>query len=98
MPKVFFASENQSFFVKKGTEFRRLSELFPNAPLKFGCLQGHCGTCRIKITSGTQNISPETKQEIETIEKLCLKNTRLACQCAINGDIDIEHSYDDLKG
>lgn len=90
MANVTFLPEKQSFLVKKGTEFQHLLELYPSVPLKFGCRQGHCGACKIRITSGSHNISPKTKQEIKTIEKLGLEGKRLACQCAINGDIEVE--------
>lgn len=52
--------------------------------IPFGCQTGVCGTCRIEIVEGTQNLSERTQceddMELEPQE-------RLACQCKIKSGI-----------
>lgn len=90
MPKVTFNQQNRSLNVTEGTELVRFPCLDPTIELKFGCRQGHCGTCAIKIIAGGNNLSPKTKQENETLHRLKLDAYRLGCQCAIKGDVVIE--------
>jgi ferredoxin len=89
MPNVTFIKHNLRYEVKGGTEFLRLYELHPSIPLKFGCRHGQCGTCAIQIIKGAENLSSPTKQEVETLDLLHLQSRRLACQCAIKGDVVI---------
>lgn len=74
-----------------GIELLHAYKMNPLIPLKFGCTKGSCGTCKIKVIQGAENLSKRTKQEIETIKAKNLDESyRLACQCAIHGDIVIE--------
>ncbi len=50
----------------------------------FGCTVGVCGTCKIEIVSGAENLSQLTKYEVEMGDRD--KNNRLACQCQIIKD------------
>jgi ferredoxin len=91
MPKLTFHQQNRSLHVKEGTELCRLPYLDSTVPLKFGCRQGQCGTCVIKVIAGEENLSPQTKQEQATLSRLQLhENYRLACQCALKGDVVID--------
>lgn len=90
MPKFTFLKEGQTIELKEGTELKRISELYPSLPLRFGCRQGDCGTCAIKVVEGEQNLSPLTKQERITLQRLGLASHRLACQCALKGDVTID--------
>ena len=90
MPKLTFYKQQRSISIKEGTDLLRIPYLDPTTPLKFGCCQGHCGTCAIKIISGEENLSPRTKQEQATLCRLQLPSHRLACQCALKGDVIID--------
>ena len=90
MPKTTFLLQNRSLQVKEGTDLIRLPYLDTTVPLKFGCCQGQCGACAIKVISGEENLSPKTKQEKATLSRLKLNSHRLAFQCALKGDIVID--------
>jgi ferredoxin len=90
MPTLTFCQQNHSLHVKEGTELLRVPYLDSSVPLRFGCCQGQCGTCAIKIVTGEENLSPKTKQEQATLCRLQLESHRLACQCALKGDVIID--------
>lgn len=46
----------------------------------FGCEHGLCGTCRIEVLEGIENLSERTPEEIALG---CEGNIRQACQCRI---------------
>jgi len=52
---------------------------------------GMCTTCRIRILNGHDNVSPRTlrEQEIARVRKWD-PSIRLACQCYVKGDVDIQ--------
>lgn len=87
MPKISFSVSQLEFYVNGGSELKEVSYL----PLKFGCKNGGCGVCAIHVQKGLENLSKVSKEE-EKILKKCLleEGYRLACQCAINGDITIK--------
>lgn len=81
---------DKSYVVRNGMELLQAYNLNPHLPLKFGCTKGNCGVCKIKLIQGQENLSKKTKQEIDTLAAKQLDSSyRLACQCAINGDIVI---------
>ena len=55
----------------------------------FGCHSGLCGTCHIEVEEGMENLSPQTREEIDLgVEG----NARQACQCQIkSGTVTINH-------
>lgn len=62
---------------------------FENLGVSFSCSNGVCGTCKIKITKGMENINEKTEEE----EDYPLQESeRLACQCQkLTGDIEFEN-------
>lgn len=90
MPKITFIKQNLVVNVREGTEFKRIPYFNSATPLKFGCCQGSCGTCAIKVIQGEENLSPLSVNEKNTLCRLGLHSHRLACQCAIKGDVIIE--------
>lgn len=92
MPKLTFQRQNKTLMLKAGTELARLPFLDASQPLNFSCCQGVCGTCAMTVIEGEANLSPPTAQEKETLERLgCPANTRLACQCALLGNVTVDH-------
>ena len=49
--------------------------------IPFGCKDGSCGTCLIKIIQGMENLSPRAAAEQAEIPLAA--DQRLACQCRL---------------
>jgi ferredoxin len=59
--------------------------------IPFGCTDGLCGTCIITVKKGTNNLTGKTEQEKETLELFeAEENQRLACQCKVLGDVELD--------
>lgn len=65
--------------------------------LPHGCLAGSCGTCKIEVLSGEENLSSPGEIEQDTIESICESNKippetiiRLACRAKAHGDCSIK--------
>ena len=90
MYKVRFNAEDQELIVNKNETFLMLYEKF-DSPLMFGCMEGNCGTCKIRVLENSQNLSPMNSMEKEFLDSIdALENERLACQCEILGDVTID--------
>lgn len=91
MPKITFESHGVSVSVRGGSELLEVYRKYPDLPLKFGCTRGECGVCVIRVVAGLQNLTKKSCQEAAILQSKQLDDThRLACQCAVNGDIVIE--------
>jgi ferredoxin len=90
MPKITL-DNGPSFEVAAGSDWQHVVACHPSLPIKFGCRQGNCGSCRIMIVEGQENLTKIGPQERETLKLRHLpEGCRLACQCAINGDVVIK--------
>jgi ferredoxin len=89
MPKITFLANGQVAEVAAGSTFLEYCQNNA-APHDFGCTVGSCGTCRLEIVAGADNVNPISEDERETIE-MCTDNPngRLGCQLVIQGDISI---------
>jgi ferredoxin len=105
MPKVVFVNEKTEIEVPAGanllTESRKAGiQLYAGMSRYVNCLgHGLCGTCRVLVKKGMENLSPKG-----TMEKLNLAahpltmlarighedEMRLACQVQVTGDCTIE--------
>ena len=67
------------------------------ADITFGCRSGSCGTCRVRVVRGLEHCSPMTAEERDFLAGLEVPaNERLACQVAVQGDIEIDYVGNDL--
>jgi len=91
MPKVTFKSDGKTVEVPKGTPLSQVAE-DNGASIAFSCKAGVCLSCIINVAKGMENLSPKTENEKATLEGFGAKpNQRLACQCNVNGDVEIEN-------
>jgi ferredoxin len=103
MPKITLVTEKKEIEVPAGSNLRDEAlkaaihvHPWPFARFPLNCAgHGSCGTCRILVKKGMENLSPKG-----IIEKLTLfrmfsalgheDEMRLACQCTVNGDCTVE--------
>lgn len=91
MPKLKFLRKNIEVTISSGSEFLEIFKKNPDLPMKFGCTRGECGVCAIKVIEGCKNLTKCSSQERDLLGKKGLSDEhRLACQCAVNGDITLE--------
>jgi 2Fe-2S ferredoxin len=104
MPKVTFVNEKRELEVPVGANLRQEAmkagiQVYPGVTRYVNCRgNGLCGTCKVLITKGMENVSPPT-----TIEMLNLnvhpvtmtwrigheKEMRLSCQVTVKGDCTV---------
>ncbi len=59
----------------------------------FGCRDGACGACMVRILEGAESISKMDDNERDFLETMAAEpNERLACQCKVFGDVTLEVS------
>jgi ferredoxin len=60
------------------------------AGIVYGCREGDCGTCMMKVEEGWDNLSTPTIIEDKVLkENLAGRHYRLACQAQIIGDVTV---------
>jgi len=98
MAHVHFVSEDLEVEVDAGMSLLNLAAEV-DCDITFGCRSGSCGTCRIKVESGMENLSPPSAEETDFLAGFgAHKNERLGCQVTINGDCKIQYvGLDDLE-
>ncbi|MEZ5219567.1 MAG: 2Fe-2S iron-sulfur cluster-binding protein [Ilumatobacteraceae bacterium] len=58
--------------------------------LPFRCASGNCGTDRVLVESGAENLSRPRRRERELLgEELVAAGYRLACQTYVDGDVSV---------
>jgi ferredoxin len=93
MPKsnVTFEKLGITVSVSAGTRLIEISEKV-GASITYGCREGECGTCMMKITSGMENMSQRSVLEDKVLqENMAGRNDRLACQAQVlGGEISVK--------
>jgi ferredoxin len=105
MPKVFFVNEKQEIEVPQGANLRKEAraagiEVHGLIESYVNCLgNGLCGTCRVLVKKGMENLNPRTLRErlnlnLHPLTMLAAigheDELRLSCQVTVNGDCTIE--------
>jgi ferredoxin len=105
MPKVFFVNEKQEIEVPEGSNLRKEAraggiEVHGTVESYLNCMgNGLCGTCRVLVKKGMENLSPRTLRErinlnLHPLTMLAAigheDEMRLSCQVTVNGDCTIE--------
>ena len=90
MPKVTFMPVGQSFEVAAGTTIL-VSAIHNGLKLRHECTEAICGTDRVKILSGKEQLSEKSENEELTLEMMNAgPDERLACVARIVGDVTVE--------
>ena len=88
---VTFEDIKVTVSVPAGTRVIEISEKV-GSRITYGCREGDCGTCMMKITSGWNNLAEPSALENKVLrENYAGKHCRLACQAQIlSGEISLQ--------
>lgn len=100
MPKIVFVNEKKEIDVPVGANLRLEAlkhgiQVYKGLSRYLNCLgHGSCGTCRVLIKKGMDQVSPKTFLEKLTLGRMLAtigheNEMRLSCQCQINGDCEV---------
>ena len=90
MPKLFIKTDKKTLEVQENEAIIDACENVDTSIL-FGCRDGACGACMIRVLESPQNLSPMGEHEKDFLETMAAReNERLACQCRVLGDVTIE--------
>ncbi len=101
MPKITLVNEKREIEVPPGANLRlELQkagiEVYPGLAKYLNCF-GHssCGTCKVLVNKGMENLSPKGTMEKLTLFRMLSaigheNEMRLCCQCTVNGDCTVE--------
>jgi ferredoxin len=97
MPSVTFQTSGKTFEVDKDTNLLRMSIRYEGS-VPFKCGGGICGTCRVQIVDGHNNLSKVMKKEVNKLGQDKIdQGYRLACQTFVTGDVTIAWGEDDIN-
>jgi ferredoxin len=100
MPKVVFVNEKQELEVPEGANLRREAlkagiQVYKGLDRYLNCWgNGLCGTCRVLVKKGMDNLSPKTRIERFKLATMLASighedEMRLSCQVQVKGDCTI---------
>lgn len=88
--KLTFVDINVSVSVPAGTRVIEISEKV-GAGIIYGCREGDCGTCLMRVVSGMEYLSAPTALEDKVLkENMAGKDMRLACQAQVIGEGEVQ--------
>jgi ferredoxin len=86
---VHFELDDMDVEVPLGTHFVDIVDA-TGADVTFGCKNGTCGTCKILVSEGFENLSAPNQEEIDFLHSLEAEPLqRLGCQIKIFGNVRI---------
>jgi len=92
MPKVHITTDDLTIDVHDGYAMIDMCD-DQDTSILFGCRDGACGACMIKVIEGAENLSKMEDHERDFLETMAAEpRERLACQCKVHGDVKIEVS------
>src|SRR5438270_12571490 len=101
MPKVEFINEKKAIEVPVGANLRQEAikagvQVYKGLHRYLNCMgNGLCGTCKVLVKKGMENLSPKGRLERFTLFRMLSAighedEMRLSCQVQVNGDCTIE--------
>ena len=92
MPKVTITTDDLTIDVADNYPMIDMCEDHETSIL-FGCRDGACGACMIRVKEGMGNLSKMEDDEKDFLETMAAEeDERLACQCKVLGDVVVEVS------
>jgi ferredoxin len=90
VPEICFRTSGHTTEFPEGTDVNVLRHAIRHdVPLPWKCGSGRCGTDRILVEEGAENLDPPRRRERERLGPLLDEGYRLACQTYANGDVTV---------
>lgn len=91
MAKIQFQTSGKEVQFEDGVETNLLaSAIRNNAELPYKCGGGLCGTCKIHVEEGAENLTKVRKHEVQRLgEDQLEQGYRLACMSFAKGDVKV---------
>lgn len=87
--RLTFADINVTLNVPAGSRVIEISDKV-NSGIVYGCREGDCGTCLMKVVEGLENLSEPSVLEAKILkEHFAGRDFRLACQAQVLGDVTV---------
>jgi ferredoxin len=90
MPAIRFVTSDRVVEFDEGSEVNLLRTAIRNdCGVPYKCASGNCGTDRVHVESGAENLSPVRRKERDRLGDLVEEGWRLACQTYTSGDVAV---------
>jgi len=87
--QLSFTDINVTVTVPAGTRVIEISDKISSG-IVYGCREGDCGTCLMKVVEGMENLSQPSVLEARILkEHYAGREIRLACQAQVLGDVTV---------
>ncbi|HMG44160.1 MAG TPA: 2Fe-2S iron-sulfur cluster-binding protein [Acidimicrobiales bacterium] len=92
MPTIRFLTSDRQVDFDDGDDVNLLRvAIRRECGVPFKCASGNCGTDRVRVVEGAENLESARRRERETLgEELLGQGYRLACQTYVRGDVAVE--------
>jgi ferredoxin len=90
MPTIRFSTTGREVEFQDGDEVNLLRVAIRNdCGIPFKCASGNCGTDRVRVEAGADNLVPPRRREKDRLANLIDEGYRLACQTYVAGDVTV---------
>ena len=88
MPTIRFLTTERSVDFPDGDDVNLLRVAIRNeCGVPYRCASGNCGTDRVRVEAGAENLSPPRARERTRLGELLDEGYRLCCQTYVSGDV-----------
>jgi ferredoxin len=96
VPTIRFLTSERSVEFPDGDDVNLLRvAIRQECGLPYKCASGNCGTDRVQVVEGADNLERPRRRERETLgEELLAQGYRLACQTYVHGDLAVSWDPD----
>lgn len=90
MPTIEFAMDAKTVEVAEGEKLIAVCQR-EGISIPFGCQEGNCGTCLVRVTRGISSLGEPSEQEKATLAIYGESpEHRLTCQCRAKSDLTLD--------
>lgn len=97
MPEIHFKTSDRVVTFPDGDDVNVLRmSIRSDCGLPWKCATGNCGTDRMLIEEGNENLDPPRRRERERLGELLDQGYRLGCQTYARGDVTVSWDPDQV--